>query len=194
MSQNDNDTRHMILNAADVLFSERGYASVRLKDIADVIGVKHAALYYYFPGCKEELYTAVMQYIFQRHRAGMTESIAQANADVRDQLWAVADWLLAHAPVNVGQIERSDFAAIAPEHAQALSTMIYDSLRQPLREALAAAQTRGEIGPIDVDLAAVSFITLVESVHGTINPYLIPRKREAIDGIINLLLYGWLPR
>ena len=86
MSQNDNDTRHMILNAADVLFSERGYASVRLKDIADVIGVKHAALYYYFPGGKEELYTAVMQYSFQRHRAGMTESIAQANADVRDQL------------------------------------------------------------------------------------------------------------
>jgi hypothetical protein len=106
----------------------------------------------------------------------------------------VADWLLAHAAVNVGQIERSDFAAIAPENAQALSTMIYDSLRQPLREALAAAQTRGEIGPIDVDLAAVSFITLVESVHGTINPYLIPRKREAIDSIITLLLYGWLPR
>lgn len=190
----DNDTQRMILNAADSLFSERGYASVRLKDIADAVGVKHAALYYYFPGGKEELYTAVMQHSFQRHQLGMTEAIAQADDDVRSHLWAVADWLLAQAPVNVGQIERSDFAAIAPENAQALSSMIYDSLRQPLREALARAQKRGEIAPIDVDLAAVSFITLVQSVHGTINPYLIPRKRDVVDSIINLLLSGWLPR
>lgn len=194
MSQSDNDTRQLILNAADALFSERGYVSVRLKDIADVIGVKHAALYYYFPGGKEELYTAVMQHSFQRHRVGMTDALATADADLRSQLWAVADWLLAHAPVNVGQIERSDFAAIAPENAQTLSTMIYDSLRQPLREALIGAQARGEIGPIDVDLAAVAFITLVESVHGTINPYLMERKRETIDRIIDLLLNGFLPR
>src|SRR3712207_7847163 len=37
-------THQRILDSAEALFMARGYSAVRLRDIADEIGVKHAAL------------------------------------------------------------------------------------------------------------------------------------------------------
>jgi DNA-binding transcriptional regulator YbjK len=44
----DNETRRLILEAAESLFSTRGYSAVKLRDIATAVNVKHGALYYYW--------------------------------------------------------------------------------------------------------------------------------------------------
>lgn len=41
-------TAEAVLRRAADMFAQRGYASTRMKDIADTFGVTHAALYYYF--------------------------------------------------------------------------------------------------------------------------------------------------
>jgi AcrR family transcriptional regulator len=194
MKQALNETHKHIFEVAEQLFATRGYDSVRLRDIATAVGIKHAALYYYVPDGKEQLFVDVMERSFQRHYRGMLDVVAAAAPDLRKQLVAVADWLLAHPPLNVAHLEQSDFSAISEENAQKLSNMIFDSLRLPLREALEAAQARGEITLSDVDLAALSFITLVESIHNTTNSFLAQRKRETVDMMIDMLLNGWLTR
>lgn len=194
MKQIQNKTHQQILAVADHLFSTRGYKSVRLRDIADAVNIKHAALYYYVPNGKEQLFVDVMERSFERHRLGMTEAISAAGPDLRAQLMAAADWLLAHPPLNIAHMEQSDFSAIKEANAQKLSNMIFDALRLPLREALVAAEGRGEIELADVDLAALSFVTLVQAVHGTTNAYLKERKQETVASIIEMLLQGWFTR
>jgi len=52
-------TRAKILGTAEVLFGERGFEATRLEDIAAAVGVRRAALVYYFRD-KRELYRAVL--------------------------------------------------------------------------------------------------------------------------------------
>jgi TetR/AcrR family transcriptional regulator len=53
------ETRAAILAAAERHFAERGFEAARLEDIAADVGVRRAAIFYYFPD-KLELYAAVL--------------------------------------------------------------------------------------------------------------------------------------
>lgn len=52
-------TRSAVLEAAENLFAERGFAATRLEDIAQHVGIKRASIVYYFKD-KRELYEAVL--------------------------------------------------------------------------------------------------------------------------------------
>ena len=56
-------TRAAVLAAAERLFARRGYTATRLKDVADAVGVKQAALFYHFRD-KQALYDAVIEDAF----------------------------------------------------------------------------------------------------------------------------------
>jgi AcrR family transcriptional regulator len=189
-----NETHHHILDVAETLFFQRGYASVRLRDIADEIGIKHAALYYYAPGGKEDLFVQVLERSFKRHQNGMEEAIQVAGDDVREQMQAVAHWLMSQPPVNIARMGESDFHAISPANAARLSQMIFDALRLPLTEALERAQKIDIVNLNNPGLAAITFVSLVEMIHGDNSPYMTGIKGMIIDQLIDMQLYGWLKR
>jgi TetR/AcrR family transcriptional regulator len=56
-------TRTEILAAAERHFAERGFEAARLEDIAADVGIRRAAIFYYFRD-KEELYAAVLDEVF----------------------------------------------------------------------------------------------------------------------------------
>jgi TetR/AcrR family transcriptional regulator len=56
-------TRAKILATAELLFGERGFAETRLEDVAEAVGVRRAALVYYFTD-KQDLYRAVLDDVF----------------------------------------------------------------------------------------------------------------------------------
>ena len=56
-------TRAEILAAAERHFAERGFEAARLEDIAADVGIRRAAIFYYF-GDKHELYAAVLDEVF----------------------------------------------------------------------------------------------------------------------------------
>src|SRR5688500_7134829 len=56
-------TRAAILDAAEHLFSRRGFAAVSLNEIAEAAGVSRATPSYFF-GSKEALYVAVLERVF----------------------------------------------------------------------------------------------------------------------------------
>jgi TetR/AcrR family transcriptional regulator len=53
-------TRQSILEAAERLFAERGFAATRLEDIAEQVGIRRASMVYHFKD-KRELHTAVLR-------------------------------------------------------------------------------------------------------------------------------------
>jgi AcrR family transcriptional regulator len=54
------ETAERILDAAEALFAERGYAATTLRDVAAAVGVQNPSLYNHFPS-KEALYAAVLE-------------------------------------------------------------------------------------------------------------------------------------
>ena len=66
-------TRLRILEAAEAHFAARGFSAARLEDIAGSVGIRRAALFYYFRN-KRDLYGAVLDSVF----GGLLERLRSA--------------------------------------------------------------------------------------------------------------------
>jgi TetR/AcrR family transcriptional regulator, regulator of cefoperazone and chloramphenicol sensitivity len=84
--QQTSDTRLALLDAAEALFSERGYGGVSTREIVEQAGANIAAIRYHF-GSKEELYKAVLQRAIERSEC--------------DDVWSVLP--LSGGPVSVDE-------------------------------------------------------------------------------------------
>jgi len=190
----DNETRRRILDVAEQLFSERGYAPVRLRDIAAAVDMRHASLYYYVPGGKEQLFVEVMERSFHRHHAGLTDAIADAGDDIRAQVHGVARWLASQPPLDFTRMQQADMPAIAPQQAERLMQVAYDALRLPIVAALERATASGQIEVSDPDLAAMALVSLVQSVHAIPSAFRMVPLEHVGRQLADMLLDGWLKR
>ena len=191
-----NPTYQSILDAAERLFSERGYAAVKLQEIARAVSLRHTSLYYYVPAGKEQLYIEVMERNFNRHRDGLTDAIIRAGDDFRAQMHAVAEWFALQPPINFGQIVRSDMPAISQRHAYRLTELSIESLRLPIASALRRALDKGLVSMRDVDFAAMSIVGFLQTAHN-IPPRYAPSEKERVTlakAMADTLLDGWLKR
>jgi AcrR family transcriptional regulator len=190
----NNGTRARILDAAEELFATRGYAAVKLRDIASAVGLRHASLYYYVPGGKEQLYVEVMERTFVRHRVGLEQAIAQAGDDLRAQMHAVAQWLVTQPPLDITRMQYADMPVLDPTHANQLMKLAYDSLRTPVVGAIDRGVKTGRIAVPDLDIAAMGLISLLQSVHSIPVAYrTIPTERLG-QQLTDMLFDGWRTR
>ena len=100
----DRETWRQILKAAEELFLAKGYKGVSMKEVADVVQVTPAALYYHFPQGKEDLFMSVIQAMFEEWSAGISRAIAPAHS-IRERLNLLTSYLLTlpvdHFPVLI---------------------------------------------------------------------------------------------
>ncbi|MEL6525270.1 MAG: TetR/AcrR family transcriptional regulator [Chloroflexota bacterium] len=186
-------TRKLILDTADGLFAQHGYKSVSLRDIARTVDMKHTVIYYYVEN-KEDLYMQVMEQRFTQHQLAMVRVIEEAGDDLREQMQAVAGWLMAQTPTNMSYIMQSDLAELTPENTAKLTRIMFDALRLPLEAAFNEAQAKGVITTNNTGLAAISFVSLMQIVSA-INIKAIHEQQQAIiDNTVDLLLNGLLAR
>jgi AcrR family transcriptional regulator len=68
-------TRERILEAAELLFADRGYAGTRLHEIAREVGVQKASLFHHFAS-KEDLYRAVLDEGHQQSQLALQKALA----------------------------------------------------------------------------------------------------------------------
>lgn len=196
MNQKNNATYQHILNTAEQLFSERGYAGVTLQDIARSLDMRHASLYYYAPSGKEQLYIEVMVRLMRRHGEGLTRAIIEAGDDVRAQLLAVAEWFASQPPLDLGRLVRSDMPMIAPAEAERLIDLSLNTLRMPIAAVLRNGMKKGLLAVEDADFAAMGIIGLLQSVHN-IPPMFLATEAARINAFkaaLDMLLDGLMKR
>lgn len=190
----NNETRQRILDVADDLFSKRGYAAVTLRDIAGEVGMRHASLYYYAPGGKEQLFVEVMERSLHRHRQGMTDALSEAGDDLRDQLRALVRWTVSQPPLDISRMQHADMLAVKPEQAHKLMDLAFDAIRLPIVAVLEPARRAGVIDLPDLDLAALALVSLLQSVHQIPPPFTQTDREEVGFRLVDMLLNGWLKR
>lgn len=154
-----------VLDAAEHLFSERGFASVRLRDIAAACDLTHAALYYHVPGGKTELYIAVTERLLERHRTGLVGAMDGAGVGLEAKLVAVAEWLLSHPPMDLVRMTYSDMPELEAEDASRLADQAYACILLPLAAVIRDAARSGEVEANDPVLIAGGLVGMIESLH-----------------------------
>ncbi len=179
-----------LLSAAETLFSRKGYASVTLRDIATALGLRHASLYYHFPGGKEELFIEVMRYSIRRHGQALTEILDKAEGDIRSQLYGSATWLLSQPPLDLVRMYQSDMPSIDQEKARKLMEELQQEILLRLQIALQKADDTGQIYCPNPALVSGALVGMLESFHSMPEFAVRGSKITMAQELIEILLRG----
>lgn len=194
IASDSSDASARVLDAAEQLFIQHGYAAVTLRTIADALGMRQASLYYHFPEGKEQLFVAMATRVFERHRVGLQAVIESAGGDLALQLQAVADWFGSQPPINLLGMMHADMPALSKTAAAHLSQLVNVALFSPLRQLFVQAQTRGEIRSLNPDLLAGCFLSMMNGLNFAQQQPHAPPRQVMVQDIITLLLDGLHPR
>ena len=162
MSPHPRVGRDHILDIAEKLFTEYGYKSASIREIARECGVTNAAIYYHFPN-KESLFAEVMQ----RHAENLREQMARAGENIESARARIVAILNAYVNAIAGQhapvfmLHRD--AKHLKKHGQHRGKLM-QAISQPLVETLNFAQQSGEIK--NKPNAGESAALLIGMLHG----------------------------
>jgi len=190
MQETTSEARERVLDVAEQLFMEKGYKAVRLRDIADALGMKQASLYYHVPGGKEALFIEVAERTMQRHSAGLEQAAQAAEPHLEAQLGAIARWLLSQPPMDLIRMLNSDMPSLDEEKAAALMRVSYEAMLLPLEQLFKTAEARGEITERDPILLAGVFLSIISSIHHAPIDVDYAEHVRMADSMIDVMLNG----
>ncbi|PKL07109.1 MAG: TetR/AcrR family transcriptional regulator [Spirochaetae bacterium HGW-Spirochaetae-9] len=179
-----------MLKAAELLFSERGFAAVTLRDITNTLGLTHAALYYHFPGGKEELFIAVTRHSILQHGQSLAGILADACCDIRAQLHRIAEWFLSQPPLDLIRMSQSDMPVLKPEEARRLMELLQEQILLRIQMALFKADEVGFIRCENPALVGSALVGMVESFHSMPEFAVRNSRAEMAKEMIDIVLRG----
>lgn len=155
---------HILLISLD-LFSERGFASVTIKDLAKASGLAPALIYYYF-GSKEELYRRAVALAVDR-AFGEFRTVVHNLERPRDIIYG---WIDNHIRVfeTIAKLFAIaiDYSKVAKRNKRIDEAVrrFYDEEREVLCGALTAGIESGEFREVDIWETATFISTYLDGV------------------------------
>jgi AcrR family transcriptional regulator len=142
----DQETWRQILTAAKELFLAKGYKGVSMKEIADVVQVTPAALYYHFPKGKEDLFTKMIQTLFVEEGAARLDQAPGTTQNLRERLNLFTASLLT-LPIDeqLTMLLRDAREHLKDPESQRIILSLRDQIKQQVMGIFQAAQDSGEI-------------------------------------------------
>jgi AcrR family transcriptional regulator len=187
------NARERVLIAAETLFRQRGYNVVTMRDIAEEVGIRQASLYYHFPS-KEQLFITVIEQVFERHRNGLQQVLAEAGSDLREQLHAASHWFISQPPIHFLSLMRTDMPALSEEQTQRLSLVASQCILDPIKQVFVAAQEQSQIRDVTPDNLTGFFLSVMDGIHyASTLPGTSPKDVMACE-LVSVLLDGLRPR
>jgi len=180
----DQPTWQQILTAAQELFLAKGYKGVSMNEIADMVQVTHAALYYHFPKGKEDLFTKMIQALFTRGETTESDQIPATTQDLRERMLRLTTDLLTLPLDQLPWLLRD-----AKEHMQDPENLrivlsLHEQLKQRVMDLFQAAREAGEIRtdlPVDV---------LARVYLGTVKEAKSSKRPQEASQLVSVLLDG----
>jgi AcrR family transcriptional regulator len=159
------DRRQEYIDAAAIVFYERGYDTATLGDLADVLGVTKAAVYYYVDGKEQLLYEIIREMHLRSIEILQEARDRQGTALLR--LWAYFE---GHARLNLTFLEKTtlvyrDLDHLSPDKRHDIvelrdqtQTYVRDLLTQAIHDGVACTL-------LNVDLASIQMFASVNAMH-----------------------------
>lgn len=155
-----------IIDAAARVFAERGYHGASTQDIADVLGIRQASLYYYF-GSKEE----ALEQVCMRGVEGFVERAAEIAARPGSAAERIRAMMAAHlAPlgdrrdyVRVFLRERGNLPDVSRRRVGRLSRRLERLIEATFVAGIEAGEFRDDLDPRLATLALLGMCNAVQS-------------------------------
>ena len=152
-------TRRKLLEAAEHVFSEHGYAEASVSRITDRAGVGQGTFYLYFDS-KLQLFEELVEDLNQRVRHAMSEGAAGATTRLEAERAGFAAFFrfTAEHPALYRVVREAEF--VSPDALRLHYTRIVEGYIDGLRQ----AQLDGDIGDIDPTVAAWALMGIGELI------------------------------
>lgn len=174
--KSETDAWARIAQVASARFLARGYAAVSLRALADELGIKPASLYYHCPGGKAELYARSLEWWFEQYARGLVASAEGTEA--RDALVAMAEYMLAHPPIETQRIVQVDLPALGDTKLERrVMAALHDAVLVPLARPFEKIAALGHA--IDPNVAAAAAMAVVSGLGFAHRPR--ARRRSRVD-------------
>lgn len=181
LTEQGRERKQQLVDAAMVLFAERGYAATRVRDICESAGVAKGLFYWYFP-TKLDLFTELVRSMRHQLRRAQAEAMtpeADALTRIHEGTEASLRFMAAHAPYfSLIDVERAD-----PAIAGALrsgSEVYLDDVTALVREAQAA----GQIPDADPHLLALGVLGAVSTYSNAWRSERIQLSADELAGFV----------
>lgn len=189
--------RDRLLDAAERLFGEHGYAAVTLRDLARAAGLHHSSLYHHAPGGKAEIFVGALERSHRRHAGALAEALADLDAPLRDRLRRVAGWVLANPPTNHTRLLTTDLDQLPEGVGERLGRDAWEHLIVPIADALRAEAEAGRVAlpPERAETVAGALLASLQALQAASARYADADEADAgASYLIDLFLDGLRPR
>lgn len=143
-------TARELRRGAARLFWEKGYAATTIRELAELLGVQKASLYYHISGKEDLLYDICVESLGNIHGA-----VVEALAEESDELLRVRAMIRAHVTSMLEDREKhatmlTELKSLSPERREAV-VGLRDDYERVSREVISEAQ---EAGVLRSDMSA----------------------------------------
>jgi AcrR family transcriptional regulator len=194
-ANSDTGARQKILKAARKLFSEKGFHSASMADIAQEAGVNKALLFYYFSS-KKNLYSEILKDLFANFSQEIENRLAGVG-DVEERLCRIIRYYSNHMVVNrdIANIIMREFLGLGPGLPFSVEEIIKRA-RQPLILVLEEGIRQGRFVQLDPAFISDSVVGILHMFYSKIGFWREPGRddEEIFCNIIQLLKHGIVAR
>lgn len=163
------ETKNKILLTATILFAQKGYAAVTVREVAQAVGVQAASLYNHFKG-KEELWQAVIAHardLYGLYIRLMEEEIGKATSfeEVLEAIFRDPENMSNEFTCYAFALAQSE--QMRDEHARdMLNNQLIKRCTETLRRAFDGCIAKGMVKPFDTKAVAIMYsCTVLISVN-----------------------------
>jgi len=200
--RNAAETRRRLLDAAESEFASRGFAGVRLREIAQVVGVQQALIHHYFED-KEGLYRAVLDRAIEQATADSWAILGQT-ATIEGLVDAFVGLLLRFHSAHSNLLAMLRMEALSGSRTfldaiQSKSRPIFEAAEVLLRGFQEKGLLRPDVAPADM-IASVLSLSLFPLLEAPLLEALWPafspdpsRFEVRKQAIRTMILHGILP-
>lgn len=178
-----------IINAASVLFKEKGYSAVTMRDLAKAMGIKAASLYNHIQS-KQEILSTIIISLAEEFTSGMNQ-IVTSDKNTIQKLENIIDL---HIDVTLRNAD--GLASLNNDwmHLEEDNLIYFEKMRQDyeenFREIIKKGVEKNEIKPFNIEIMVFSTLSTLRTL------YLWYPKQKDIDAdilkrdMISVLLKG----
>jgi TetR/AcrR family fatty acid metabolism transcriptional regulator len=193
------DREKIIIDAALKVFSNKGYASTRMADIAKEAGMSYGLVYHYFEN-KEKLFDAIVEDWWSGFYDEL-EMLKQNDINTEEKLVEIIRYIL-----KVYENKPSQLSIFVTEvsrgfvyHANSKGKEKFNKLFALCKDIMAEGQQRGYLrSDIQANYLTYLFLGSIDSFLSVLilgNEKLsVARQRRFIDGVTKVFLYGSVSR
>lgn len=189
-------TRQALLDAALIVFSQKGYVAARLEDVAEQAGVSRGAIYWHFHS-KAELYNTMVSEIWSRAGAVVERAIAGGGTFIevtRRIMIRLLEYLeedatyRAVAELTTFRTEYTPELEEGMELKRQVVREVHKEMQKGFQAGIDAGEVRADLNPTTAALAMLSYLQGISLV------WLIDQEafslRERAPALVEVFLRG----